>query len=260
MKLKKYREVSEKIRQFIDEVKKWSWHAILQEPELELFPQQFKMVDRDGQRIPFNERIHKKTHGSDGKSQLILYCVWPSLRQQGCANQDVHIEVVVRDNLQGQTGATPNPNVFQCLMQTRIGAIQQPDDIKKDNNTVKTKQLCKTIYICFVFCFGCEFTLQTNSQTEGPSSNLINATINDCWNTITDGSKSSNEHPTTTENKSEESSSGSQVTISFFVVGIRHDTWQAQQCELFKQKNNKNGSSSLEENARTTAFVALEAN
>ncbi|ETO03624.1 hypothetical protein RFI_33778 [Reticulomyxa filosa] len=137
MKLKKYREVSEKIRQFIDEVKKWSWHAILQEPELELFPQQFKMVDRDGQRIPFNERIHKKTHGSDGKSQLILYCVWPSLRQQGCAIQDVPIEVVVRDNLQGQPGATPNPsktfmccfsniyifkyriesNVFQCLMQ-----------------------------------------------------------------------------------------------------------------------------------------------
>ncbi|ETO02092.1 hypothetical protein RFI_35344, partial [Reticulomyxa filosa] len=156
------------IEKFIEAVKKWSWHAILQEPELELFPKKFKKVDHDGQHTLFNEKRHKKSYGSDSKSQLILYCVWPSLRQQGCVIQDVPIEVVVRDNLQGQPGATPNPSkTFMCcfsniyIFKYRIEsnvfqyAIQQQHDKKKDNNTVKTKQNKTTLQnnTHFVLCF-----------------------------------------------------------------------------------------------------------
>ncbi|ETO23887.1 hypothetical protein RFI_13273 [Reticulomyxa filosa] len=93
----KNRNVSEIIAQFIENAKKWSWCAILQVPELELFPKLFTIVNKGEERVRFNENIHKKSFGSENKSQLILYCVWPSLSRRGDPVKNTFIEVVVRD-------------------------------------------------------------------------------------------------------------------------------------------------------------------
>ncbi|ETO10331.1 hypothetical protein RFI_27047, partial [Reticulomyxa filosa] len=87
----------EGVLEYIEAVKKWSWCALLQEPELQLFPRSLKFAEQKGQPLLFDEKIHKKTYGSDSNGSIVAYCVWPCLAQNDIQINDVMMEVFVKN-------------------------------------------------------------------------------------------------------------------------------------------------------------------
>ncbi|ETO33771.1 hypothetical protein RFI_03331 [Reticulomyxa filosa] len=90
-------EMLKSVDEYVEKVKLWSWCALLQDPELTLFPSTFKMTDSNGEATQFDPNSHKRCFGSDNCANVISYCVWPILLQNNIAVNKMLVEVIVRD-------------------------------------------------------------------------------------------------------------------------------------------------------------------
>ncbi|ETO12610.1 hypothetical protein RFI_24766 [Reticulomyxa filosa] len=128
-KKKKKREIWELIEKYAKNVKEWSWCAILQEPELVLTPNSFRMDGR-----PFDEEIHKKFHTSARDGTIVSYCVWPALSQNGVLISDLQIEVVVK-NLSTDRQTVERNGDMKVI-------IEQPQDSQISEDTSSSDPIC----------------------------------------------------------------------------------------------------------------------
>ena len=87
------------LREYIRECLEVCWVMILQDPPLQIMPNQWRSTGLSEEWTVYDEKYHKRVLGSDRHCKDILYFVWPAVSRKGVVLGDQKVDVLLREEL-----------------------------------------------------------------------------------------------------------------------------------------------------------------
>ena len=91
------------MKEYIRECLEVCWVMILQDPPLEIIPNQWRSKGLGTEWTVYDDKYHKRVLGSDRHCKGILYFVWPAVARKGVVLGDQKVDVLLREEMYTET-------------------------------------------------------------------------------------------------------------------------------------------------------------